>query len=109
MNKEGEKYVKRTQKDYSMSFKMNVVYEIERGEIFVLDARKKYSIQGQSTVLNWLKKYGKFDWEYQMPNNMPRSKDSNNHALDRRLIKTEPNISLIAFISYHEILVYTFM
>lgn len=85
MNKQSEKYLKRTQKDYSMSFKMNVVSEIERGEISISDARKKYGIQGQSTVLNWLKKYGNFDWEYQTPNNMPKSKDQIIMELEQKI------------------------
>jgi transposase-like protein len=70
-----DEYVKRTQKDYSMSFRMSVVSEIERGEISVTRAKKKYGIQGNATVIQWLRKYGSFDWENQTPSNMPKSKD----------------------------------
>lgn len=56
-------YVKRSQKDYSMSFKLAVVSEVEAGLISVAGAKYKYGIQGRSTVLNWLRKYGTFDWE----------------------------------------------
>ncbi|SDW91387.1 hypothetical protein SAMN05444338_105228, partial [Flavobacterium degerlachei] len=31
------RYVKRTQKDYSMSFKLQIVQEIERGELTVTE------------------------------------------------------------------------
>ena len=58
-------YVKRTQKDYSISFKLSVVSEIERGEISVTGAQKKYGVQGDRTITNWLRKYGNFDWENQ--------------------------------------------
>jgi len=61
------KHVKRTQKDYSMSFKLQVVEEVERGEISVTAAQKKYGIQGNTTFGNWLRKYGTFDWENQTP------------------------------------------
>lgn len=87
--KELEKeYLKRTQKDYSMSFKMSVVSEIERGEISVTSARKKYGIQGNATVVQWLRKYGNFDWENQTPSNMPKSKD-------QRILELEQKIKLL--------------
>lgn len=56
-------YVKRTQKDYSISFKLQVVEEIESGQLGRLDACHKYGIQARSTVTQWLRKYGTFDWE----------------------------------------------
>lgn len=36
-----EEYVKRIQKDYSMSFKLNIVKEIELGTLSATDACKK--------------------------------------------------------------------
>ena len=56
-------YVKRTQKDYSISFKLQVVEEIESGQLGRLDACHKYGIQARSTITQWLRKYGTFDWE----------------------------------------------
>lgn len=58
-------YVKRTQKDYSISFKLQVVQEIESGELGRTEACHKYGIQAKSTVREWLRKYGNFDWENQ--------------------------------------------
>lgn len=81
-------YVKRTQKDYSMSFKLSVVSEVERGDISVTAAKKKYGIQGRSTVVNWLRKYGTFDWENQSPSNMPKSKD-------QKILELEQKITLL--------------
>ena len=68
-------YVKRTQKDYTMALKLGIVQEVESGELSVTSAQRKYGIQGRSTVLNWLRKYGSFDWENQTPSNMPKNKD----------------------------------
>ena len=56
-------YVKRTQKDYSLSFKLQLVEEIEQGLLTKSQAKAKYGIQGDSTITKWLKKYGNFDWE----------------------------------------------
>ena len=78
-------YVKRSQKDYSLSFKLSVVSEIEHGEISVTGAQKKYGIQGNATVVCWLRKYGIFDWENQTPNNMPKSKDQKILELEQKI------------------------
>lgn len=80
-----KEYVKRTQKDYSMSFKLSVVSEVERGEISVTGAQRKYGIQGRATVTQWLRKYGTFDWENQTPSNMPKSKDQTILELEQRI------------------------
>jgi transposase-like protein len=66
-------YVRRTQKDYSMSFKLQVVQEIERGELSITSASRQYGIQGNETVSRWLRKYGNFDWENQTPLHMEKS------------------------------------
>ncbi|MFD1554003.1 helix-turn-helix domain-containing protein, partial [Putridiphycobacter roseus] len=54
--------VKRSQKDYSLSFKLQVVQEIESGQLERLEACHKYGIQARSTITQWLRKYGNFDW-----------------------------------------------
>ncbi len=79
------KYVKRTQKDYSMSFKLHVVQEIERGDLGIKAAARKYGIQAHSTVTNWLRKYGNFDWENQTPSYMPKSKDQKILELEQKI------------------------
>lgn len=53
---------KRTQRDYSLAFKLSVVDQIEAGEITYKQAQKRYGIQGRSTVLVWLRKHGRLDW-----------------------------------------------
>lgn len=66
-------YVKRSQKDYSMSLKLQIVCEVERGEISIVVAQRKYGIQGRSTITVWLRKYGNFDWENQKPSDIPKT------------------------------------
>lgn len=89
------KYVKRTQKDYSMSFKLSVVSEIERGDISKTGAKQKYGIQGDGTIRRWLKKYGTFDWENQTPNNMPKSKDQTIFELEQKVLLLEKQKALL--------------
>jgi hypothetical protein len=50
-NKEVKSILKRTQKDYSLAFKLQVVDEIEKGCFTYKESQKKYGIQGRSTVL----------------------------------------------------------
>ena len=57
-----EQGVKRTQRDYSLSFKLAVVDQIEKGELTYKQAQVRYGIQGRSTVLVWLRKHGRQDW-----------------------------------------------
>lgn len=61
MEKAVEKKVKRTQRDYPLSFKLSVVGEVKRGELSCQQAQRKYGIQGTSTVSVWVRKLGQ-DW-----------------------------------------------
>lgn len=54
--------VKRTQRDYTLAFKQAVVDQVEGGELTYKQAQARYGIQGRSTVLRWLRRYGRQDW-----------------------------------------------
>jgi transposase len=58
---------KRTQRDYSLPFKLQVILEVEKGELTYKEAQRKYGIQGRSTVLVWLRKHGSLDWQTHNP------------------------------------------
>jgi len=88
-------YVKRSQKDYSMSFKLDVVREIERMEISIKGAQRKYGIQGNATVTQWLRKYGNFDWENQTPSHMPKSPEQKILELEQRVKLLEKQKSFL--------------
>jgi transposase len=62
MEKLEKKYGRRSQRDYSLAFKLQVVMQVERGELTYKKAQKYYGIQGKSTVLVWLRKHGTLDW-----------------------------------------------
>lgn len=53
---------KRTQSDYTEAFKLGVVGAVEKGEFTYKQAQRKFGIQGRSTVLVWLRRYGRQDW-----------------------------------------------
>lgn len=74
MEKRDERiYVKRSQRDYSLSFKLGVVGEVERGELSLTDAARKYGIQGDGTIRRWLQKFGTFDQDNILSNCMVKS------------------------------------
>jgi transposase len=53
---------KRTQRDYTLAFKLAVVEQVEKGELTYKQAQERYGIQGRSTVLVWLRKHGRQNW-----------------------------------------------
>lgn len=63
---------KRTQRDYPLSFKIAVVEQVEKGEMTYKQAQQRYGIQGRSTVLVWLRKYGRLDWRPGLPDLVKR-------------------------------------
>ena len=79
---------KRTQKDYSLSFKLQLVEEVEQGFLTKTQAKRKYGIQGDSTVTKWLLKYGNFDWENQVPKTMSKTPE-------QKILELEAKIKLL--------------
>lgn len=84
----GNKYVKRSQRDYSHSFKLGVVQQIEQGELRIQEAQLKYGIQGNATVSNWLRKFGSFDWHNQSCTPMTAS-------TEQKLMELEQKVKLL--------------
>jgi transposase len=73
MDRTESKRKRRTQRDYTMGFKLKVVDVVEKGDMTYKQAQKIYGIQGRSTVLTWLRKHGKMDWTQPVRFLMPRS------------------------------------
>lgn len=63
---QNKEYRKKTQKDYSLAFKLQVVNEVEKGLLTYKQSQRKYGIQGRSTVLKWLRQYGLLNWNKEM-------------------------------------------
>ena len=88
-------YVKRSQRDYSLSLKLRIVQQIERGELSTKSAQRTYGIQSRSTVVNWLRKYGNFDWENQTPSTMPKSPEQKIMELEAKVKLLEKQKNLL--------------
>src|SRR5690606_41969685 len=67
---------KRTQRDYTLVFKLSVVFQVEKGDFTYKQAQKKYGIQGRSTVLVWLRKYGNLDWSKPILHTMYKTEET---------------------------------
>ncbi len=57
-----ESGVRRSQRDYTLAFKLSVVEQVEKGELTYKQAQARYGIQGRSTVLVWLRQHGRQGW-----------------------------------------------
>lgn len=83
-----KKYEKRSQKDYTLSLKLQLVKEVETGQLSATAAQRKYGIQSRSTIMLWLRKYGNFDWENQTPSNMHKTPE-------QRILELEVQVKLL--------------
>ena len=109
---EASRYVKRTQKDYTMSFKLQIVQEIERGNLSTTEATKKYGIQCRKTVVEWLRKFGNFDWENQTPFNMSKSPEQKIIELEAKVKLLEKKKKIIehqAFVAHKKAIIFDMM
>jgi transposase len=77
MNTSNNKRPRRSQRDYTLGFKLSVVALVEKGDFTYKQVQERYGIQGRSTVLMWLRKHGKMDWSksFKYPL-MPLSKET---------------------------------
>jgi transposase-like protein len=85
---------RRIVKRYSAAFKQQVVSEIERGEISVAEARKRYDIGGSLTIDKWLRKMGKLSLlatvvRIEMPHEVDRIK-----ALEQQVRSLEHTLGM---------------
>ncbi len=78
---------KRTQRDYTLAFKLSVVEQVEKGELTYKQAQARYGIQGRSTVLVWLRKHGRLDWSSSggRMSNTPETPEQKIKRLEREL------------------------
>lgn len=106
------RYVKRTQKDYSMSFKLQIVREIEQGRLTTTEATKKYSIQCSKTVVQWLRKFGNFDWENQTSIKMAKTPEQKIMELETQVKLLEKQKAFLerqAFVADKKVILFDMM
>jgi transposase len=83
------KHLKRTQRDYSLAFKLQVIDEVEKGYLTWKQSQKKYGIQGRSTVLVWLRKHGTLDWKSKTPMKKKAPPRSQISELEKKIKRLE--------------------
>jgi transposase-like protein len=86
---------KRTQRDYSLAFKMEVIGEVEKGRLTYKEAQAHYGIQGRSTVLTWLRKHGTLDWQNTDPMKGKQSPQARIKELERRIKRLEAEKTIL--------------
>lgn len=90
--------LKRSQRDYTMAFKLSVVSAVEQGHLTYKQAQTKYGIQGRSTVLVWLRKHGKLDWSARRDRSMtkiPETPEQTIKRLERELQEAKDKVYLL--------------
>jgi transposase-like protein len=101
MEKQSDKKSKRSQRDYTLGFKLSVVAEVERGDLTYKQAQQKYGIQGRSTVLVWLRKHGRLSWQLntsfmpQTPNQRIKELEAQLAAAQKQLKEVELKAKLL--------------
>lgn len=68
---------RRSQRDYTLAFKLSVVDQVEKGELTYKQAQYRYGIQGRSTVLIGLRKHGRLNWHNLSPTLQKEAQMSN--------------------------------
>ncbi len=66
---------------------IKVVKSIELGRLTIQQAKKKYNISEECIILNWIRKYGTFDTDYIVIDQMQQTKDPNEVKRLKELIK----------------------
>jgi transposase-like protein len=86
---EGEKgYKKRTQRDYSHSFKLSIIEEFLKGTSNITDVCSRYGIQSTGTLRNWIKKFGNLDEGYQIKLRMKKTQT-------QKILELEQQVKLL--------------
>ena len=89
---------KRSQRDYTLAFKLSVVDQVEKGELSYKEAQRRYGIQGRSTVLVWLRKHGRQDWSQGASIRTQRSRPMDEQSLpltpEQRIKELEEKLAL---------------
>ena len=85
MENADNEYVKRTQKDYSYAFKLQVISEYKAGNYTITSLADKYGIQSSSTIRRWIKKYSNLDRSYQLKRSKMKSPEQRILELEQKL------------------------
>ena len=83
-------YTKRTQRDYTMPFKLKVVNDVESGRFSIRQAATEHGIQAASTVSEWVRRYGVMNGGQRVAVEFPPDKSP-----EDRLMEVEGRLRLL--------------
>ena len=86
---------KRTQRDYSLAFKLQVVSEIERGELNYDQADRKYGIRGNCTVSKWMRKYSSLAWNQLSTVSLKKTPEQRIKELEELLAREKEKVNVL--------------
>lgn len=95
MNEHERQGTRRSQRDYSLAFKLQVVSEVEKGELSYKQAQRKYGIQGRSTVLVWIRKHSILDWKELPVMSHKKTPDQRIKELETLLAKEKEKVHVL--------------
>lgn len=85
----------RTYNSYSLAFKLQVINEVEKGELTYQQAQIRYGIKGKSAVLLWLRKHGRLDWSISPVNQTKPVTNMKKKAPNKQIRELEKRIKLL--------------
>lgn len=95
-----------------MYLKLQIVQEIEQGLTTISLFKKDYAIQSRYTIIQWLSKFGAFDWENQTPSHMPKSPEQKIMELEAKIKLLEKQKTFLeqqAFIANKKAIIFDMM
>ena len=95
MNQGQFRVPKRTQKNYTLAFKLQVVDEVEKGELNQMQALRKYGIQGKATILVWLRKHGRLDWSSNITMSKKQPPNKKIRELEKKIKRLEEDKEIL--------------
>ena len=89
-------HISKPSRYYSEAFKRSVVREFESGVLNKDQLMRKYSIGGNSRILQWCRKYGKFDYQSSTLNGRPMKdpKSQRIRELEKKLQAAEQKLQV---------------
>lgn len=84
-----------TKLTYSEAFRLKVVSEIERGKLTISEAARLYEINGNPTIYNWIRKYGKNELIRKSVRIEMKDEKDVNKALQEKIRELEQALSAV--------------
>lgn len=94
---------------YSEPFKLQILKELEQGDLSIHDIQKKYGITGGETIRSWVRKYGKLNLmnrivRIETPNEQNRLKELEKENQKLKIALAEAHLKQVTSESFLEVM-----